>query len=81
MPPYTEEELDDLTLSLGELREDMVDFPREGFIHEGAISVGGIFVDQYIQEAVVLALNEGSINGDMTTRDLQSVCYLILGDV
>ena len=81
MPPYTEEELDDLTLSLGELREDMVDFPREGFIHEGAISVGGIFVDQHIQETIILTLDEGCIDGDMTARYLQSVCYLILGDV
>ena len=44
-----EEELHDLCFTLRELRQDMIDLLGEGFVHECAVSIGSILVDEHVQ--------------------------------
>ena len=48
MTSDAEEELDDLCLALGELGEDVVYLSGERFVHEGAVGIGGILIDEYV---------------------------------
>ena len=76
----TEEELDDLSFTLGEIHQHLIDLLGEGLVHQRAVGVGRIFIDEYIEEAVVLAIDEGSVNRDVAARYLEGVGNLIFGD-
>ena len=76
----TEEELDDLSFALGEVHQHLIDFLREGLVHQGAVCVGGVFVDEHVEEAIILTIDEGSVYGDMATRYLEGIGDLVFGD-
>ena len=76
-----EEALDDLGLTLGEVRQHLVDLAAEGLIEQYAIRRRRIVTGQYVQEAILLSLDKRGVDGDMPSCDLERLGDLVLGEV
>ena len=63
-----EEELYNLSLTLRKCREHSINLCIERVAHQRAVCAGSIFVYEYIQETIVLAIHKGGIYRDMLTE-------------
>ena len=66
----SEEHLENLPLSIVELLESTIHLLGQRFLSQGGISHRRIIVGEHVEQRIVLALHKGSIDRNMTARDL-----------